>query len=230
MPSAATKLSTGRILRFVAVAFVLYVALLLPWRYGVEAYVHALVAPAQALTGLVDDHVRVDTKDHFVRHVRHYPSKRVPALQDKLSNPVFTSWLSDLMPEHIPHMWSQNKTRPFVLVETRDTFRLTLELPLFLALVLALPAIPWRRRIFPALIGLATLFVVHLLLLFSVGIWFHVRVGQWVEPRPFALDTTAPQFWNDIVNRYQLTGPVFALILFVALLFLGAFETRKKKA
>ena len=200
----------------------LYLALLLPWRYGVEGYVYAVATPARAAMALIDDEVGVAVQDGKLRHSRPFPRLRVSARDDKVQNPIFTRWLATLAPQLLPAIYHWKGTRPYFLAEYRDVFRMTLELPLFLALLLALPRIPWRRRLRPLLLGLGVLYLIHVGLVLAAGLWFHARVGNMaVQGR--AIVDTIPDFWNELVNTYQYTGPVVALILFLALLFLGAF-------
>ncbi len=217
------RLRPARILRFVGVAFLLYLAFLLPWRYGVEGYVRAVAPAAQGLMRLADSQVDIAGVAHRLRHARLFPELRVAARDDMRQSPFVTRWLLTLAPSLARDIYAVERTRAFVLVEYRDFYRLTLELPLFLALIIALPRIPWRRRLRPLLLGLGALFVVHVSLALSAGFWVSARVGH-MRVEGLAIVDTVPDFWNDLVNRYQYLGPGFALLLLVGLLFLRAFD------
>ena len=244
-------LSPLKAARFLAVAFALYVALVLPpvWRSAGPAYTHLLLPPVSALAALVDAELVVSTEGPYLVFTRAYPPAAVRALDDYRHNPLFFHWLNALVPDlqratyrwkvpPLPPAVAQTPTeralsataRPLVKPERLDIFRLTLEVPLFVALLLALPAIPWRRRLRPLLLGLLVFYVLHVALCTCFSLWMSQRVGNLsLDPAGQILDATSVA-WRQPPDRYQYLGPVLAFLLTFAFLLLDTFRPRKPRA
>lgn len=187
----------------------------------------ALVAPpTRAVLALVDPELRVFRDGPFIGYTRLYPRLRVPAVNDLRENPLFFDWLATLAPVQQRAVYRIEQTRSFVKTERLDTYRISLDLPLFLALVFVLPNATLRRKLRPLALGTGALLVVHTFLATATGVWMALRAEHLsVDAAGRILDDT-PAFWQTAAERYQIVGPVLAFALFLALLVTGAFEAR----
>jgi hypothetical protein len=213
---------------------VVYVALLLPWRAATTPYALLLAPPADAIATLLDPAVDVAADHGRLRYVRLFQGARTPARDDLQVAPVLFEWMRALFgPLHramYPYQLADGAAaRPTAIVQSADLFRFTLELPLFLALVLALPGVPWRRRLRPTLVGGSILAAVHLFLTLAPAFWLMAGEGH-LRATPLGVEHVGPGVWLTLLDRYQYVGPVLAFALFLALVFLGAFDPRAPRA
>lgn len=214
-------------------AFVAYVGLLVPWRLAMPAYAALLAPPAEALATLVDPAVDVAADGPRILYVRLFQEARTSAGSDRDLDPVLFDWMRALFgPLHramYPYRLPDGAAaRPTAVLQTIEVFRLSLELPLFLALVLALPRVPWRRRLRPTAIGLSILIPLHMFLATTPAFWLTAGEGH-LRATPQGVEHTGASFWLLFTDRYQYVGPVLAFALFFSLLFLGAFDERRPR-
>lgn len=215
-------------------AFLAYLALLLPWRLAQPAYAHLLAPPVRLLATLVDGAVTVAADGPRLRYTRIFDEARTAAGADRAAAPPVFAWMSalfgklhrDMYPYRLP---DGSAARPTPMTQTADIYRLTLELPLFLALVLALPGVPWRRRLRPTIIGLSILLALHIFLAATPAFALTAAAGD-LRSGAQGFESTAGGVWVTVADRYQYVGPVAAFALFLSLLFLGAFEPRRPRA
>jgi len=165
-----------------------------------------------------------------LRYVRLFQEARTPARDDATLDPVLFEWMQALFgPLHramYPYKLADGAAaRPTAIVQTADLFRLSLELPLFLALVVALPGVPWRRRLRPTLLGGSILVGVHLFLSLAPALWLMAGEGH-LRITDLGLEHEGTRLWLALVDHYQYMGPAVAFGLFLGLVFLGTFDPR----
>lgn len=204
-------------------------ALLFPWRLAMEGYAPVLAAPAAAVMHAIDPGVAIQADGPELVYTRLYPAVRVHAATDKRENPLVLRWMFAISDDFARSLYPEKRTRAFINVERADTYRMTLELPLLLALIFAIPGLPWRTRWKPLLLGLAVLFAVHVFLATCPGTWLSVReAALTIDAHGNIVDPT-DRLWLQVADRYQFVGPVFAFILVIAMLMGGLFLPRSKR-
>ena len=105
---------------------------------------------------------------------------------------------------------------PFGLALT--TMRVTAEWPFLLLLFLFTPGLAWRRRGVLLAKGLSLLFASHL------GVtWMNAMAASYangnmtVNMQTAQIHAMGPNPWQDAMTHFQYTGPVLALMIWVAL-------------
>ena len=227
------RLDPGRALRLVGVAFLVYLGLLVPWKLVSPAYTAILAPPAEVLSHALGAAVDIDARGPDLAYVRVFDEARTTARDDLAVDPILFQWMRDLFgPLHRAMYAFQTPdgaaSRATPVTQLVSTFRLTLELPLFLALLVALPGVPWRRRLKPLGTGLSILVPLHLFLAVTPAFWLAAAAGH-LRASATGVELAGPDFWLQFTSRYQYVGPVLAFVLFLTLFFFGLFDPKPER-
>ncbi len=227
--SGTTKVAPGvfipprplRIVFFVVVAALLYGAMLFPWHAAMPGYAKVVGPLAGVLVRVADAETRLKPEGAYVRVARVFPSLRVAARDEYRDNPVVFSWLNHMMGGDLHRaMYPANNTRAKAEVRLVDLFRLTLDLPLYLALLAAFFIVVRRIRLRALLIGVPILVALHISMTACMGFWMAQRT---FEERAGQIFDSSSLFWMSMADRYQIIGPAVALALFIILMLVGSF-------